>query len=96
MPYSPKCVEGLFCELRPETVRKGVRVTFRGCAFGRSIGAKTGRTGRFGCLGGAAFRALRDFSDSFLTEFSEVPSYGDAKTPKKYVDRGSRCFSSRV
>jgi len=31
-----------------------------------------GRTGQFGCLVGTRFGHLSDFSDSFLTEFSEV------------------------
>jgi hypothetical protein len=31
-----------------------------------------GRTGRFGCLVGTRFGHLRDFSDSFFTEFYEV------------------------
>jgi hypothetical protein len=32
-PYSLECVEGRFCELRLETVRKGVRVTLRACVW---------------------------------------------------------------
>jgi hypothetical protein len=58
-------------ELRLETVRKGLRVTLRACIW-PAYGAKTGRTGRFWCFVGSRFGHLRDFSDSFLTAFSEV------------------------
>src|SRR3954452_23559613 len=40
--------------------------------FGRYSGAKTGRKMPFGCLMRPRPGHLRDFSDSFLTGFSEV------------------------
>src|SRR5215211_351752 len=49
--------------------------------IGRYIGAKIGRTVR--CRGSVqlSFGCLQDFSDSFLTEFSEVRSMRRAGTP---------------
>ena len=60
-----------FCELRPETVSKGIRGRSGGI-FGPRIGAKMGRTRRFGCLVGPRFGYPRDFSDGFRSVFSEV------------------------
>src|SRR5215210_2485223 len=53
-----------YAELRPETVRKGVRVTLRACMW-PGYGGQNGRTGRFGCFVGPRFGHLRDFSDGF-------------------------------
>src|SRR5215213_11371869 len=61
---------GLFGQFL-ETVRKGVRVELRALIWS-VYRAKTGRIAPLRCPERPRLTPLRDFSDSFLTEFSEV------------------------
>src|SRR5215217_379196 len=69
-----------------------LKLSEKGCeqrserGFGRYRGAETGRTVPLRCPGRPRLTHLRDFSDSFLTEFSEVREVDILRSCGRHID----------